>query len=139
MSKIYIVKSSEGEYEDYHVWNEKAFIKREDAEAYAKQLDKEHNQRPNFITDKFICLLRECEEELPEWEDFPEEKITPENRERWLQWQEEQENKQNKLLFDLMYKRGQLMTQAMYDQYNEWESNSYTNWHDCSIEELELV
>lgn len=139
MSKIYIVKSSEGEYEDYHVWNEKAFTKREDAEAYAKQLDKEHNQRPHFITDKFICLLRECEEELPEWEDFPEEKITPENRKRWLQWWEEQENKQNKLLCDLMYKRGQFMTQAMYDQYNEWESNSYTNWHNCSIEELELV
>lgn len=31
-----------------------------------------------------------------------------------------QEKKQNKLLFELMYKRGQFMTQEMYDQYNEW-------------------
>lgn len=139
MSTIYIVKSSEGEYEDYHVWNEKAFTKKEDAEAYAKQLDKEHNQRPHFVTDEFICLLRECEEMLPEWEDFPE-KITPENREKWLQWQEEQEKKQNELLFKLMYERGQFMTQAMLDQYDEWESNVYTNyWYECEIEELELI
>lgn len=139
MSKIYIVKSSEGDYEDYHTWNEKAFTKREDAEEYAKLLDKEHNARPHFVTDEFICLLRECENELPDWEDFPEEKITDENRDRYFRWQEEQEEKQNKLLFDLMYQRGQYMSKEMLDQYDQWESNSYTNWHDCEIEELELV
>lgn len=138
MGKIFIVKSSEGEYENYHVWNEKAFTKREDAEAYAKQLDKEHNQRPYFITDEFICLLRECEDELPEWEAFPE-KITPENRKKLLQWADNQEKKRNELLFDLMRKRGQFMTQAMYDQYSEWENNSYINWHECKIEEIELL
>lgn len=136
--KIYIVKSSNGEYEDYRVWNEKAFTKREDAEAFAKSLDEAHNSRPHFITDEFICLLRECEAELPEWEKFPE-KVTPENKDRWLKWNEDQEKKQNELLFELMYKRGQFMTQAMYDQYDEWESNSYTNWHKCEIEELDLI
>ena len=30
MSKIYIVKPSEGEYEDYYIWNEKAFLTREE-------------------------------------------------------------------------------------------------------------
>ena len=138
MSKIYIVKSSEGEYEDYHIWNEKAFLTREDAEAYAKELDNEHNKRPHFVTDEFICLLRECESKLPEWEDFPEQ-LTTENRETYFKWQEEQEKKQNKLLFELMYKRGQFMTQEMYDQYNEWENNSYTRWYPCEIEELELI
>ena len=138
MSKIYIVKSSEGEYEDYHTWNEKAFLKREDAEAYAKELDNEHNIRPHFITDEFVCLLRECESQLPDWEDFPE-KVTEENRDAWFKWQEEQEEKQKELLFDLMYKRGQFMTQAMYDQYNEWEDNSYTCWYPSEIEELELI
>lgn len=139
MTKIYIVKSSEGEYEDYHVWNEKAFTKREDAEAYAKQLDKEHNYRPQFITDAFLSTLRDCEYELPDWEEFPEEKITPENKNRWLKWQEEQEEKQIQLLINLMYQKGQFMTRDMYEQYEEWENNSYTNWYDCSIEELELV
>lgn len=138
MSKIYIVKSSEGEYEDYHVWNEKAFTKKEDAEAFAKLLDKEHNSRPQFVTDEFLCLLRQCEDELPDWEDFPEQ-MTLENREDWLKWQEEQDEKQTKLLLDLMYKRGQFMTREMYDQYTAWESDSYTNWHKCEIEEIELV
>lgn len=138
MGKIYIVKSSEGEYEDYHIWDERAFLKREDAEAFAKELDNEHNKRPQFVTDEFICLLRECESQLPDWEDFPE-KVTDENRDAWFKWQEEQERKQNELLFDLMYKRGQFMTQAMYDQYNEWEDNSYTRWYPSEIEELELV
>ena len=138
MSKIYIVKSSEGEYEDYHCWNEKAFIKREDAEAYAKFLDEKHNDKPQFITDTFLSILNDCEWELPDWEDFPEKKITSENRDRWLQWQEEQEEKHIQLLIDLMYKKGQFITREMYDQYIQWESDSYIRWHNCQIEELEL-
>lgn len=138
MSKIYIVKSSEGEYEDYCVWNEKAFLKREDAEAYAKELDNEHNQRPHFVTDEFIRLLKECESELPECEDFPEQ-LTTKNREAYFKWYDEQDEKQNKRLFELMCKRGQFMTPEMYDQYNEWEDNSYTRWYPSEIEELELV
>ena len=50
-----------------------------------------------------------------------------------------QEKKQNKLLFELMYKRGQFMTQEMYDQYNEWENNFYTRWYPSEIEKLELA
>lgn len=139
MSKIYIVKSSEGEYKDYFVYNEKAFLKKEDAEAYAKALDFEHSKRPHFITDEFINILRECESELPDWKAFPEGKLTNENRDRYIKWLEEQEEKQNKLLFELMYQRGQYMTKEMYDQYDEWESNSYRVWHNCEIEELELI
>lgn len=138
MSKIYIVRSSNGEYEDYEEWNEKAFLKREDAESFAKELDDKHNERPHFITDEFIDLLKECECELPDWEAFPE-KVTNENIDAWIKWQEEQERKQNELLFDLMYKRGQFMTQAMYDQYLEWEEKNYKKWNNCLIEELELV
>lgn len=139
MKKIYVVKSSEGEYEDYFVWNEKAFTKKEDAEAYAKELDEMHCERPAFITDEFISLLRECEEKLPDWEEFPDYPVTSENRENWGKWMDEQEKKQNNMLFQLMYERGQLLTQTMYDLYLDWESNSYRVWHDCIIEELDLV
>lgn len=38
-----------------------------------------------------------------------------------------------------MYKRGQFMTQEMYDQYNEWENNFYTRWYPSEIEKLELA
>lgn len=138
MSKIYIVKSSEGEYEDYYVRNEKAFLKKEDAEAYARELDNEHNKRPNFITDEFIHSLTECEENLPDWDEFVGE-LTSENRDNWLKWQEDQQNKQDKQLLDLMYQRGYYITKEMLDQYYQWEQDSYTNWHDCTIEELELV
>ena len=138
MSKIYIVQSSAGAYEDYHIWNEKAFLKKEDAEAFAKELDNEHNKCPQFITDEFIQCLKDCEHQLPDWDDFPE-KVTAENKDKWLKWQKEQEEKQNKLLFELMYEQGQFMTQEMYDQYEEWESNSYIQWYPCNIEELELV
>lgn len=137
MSKIYIVKSASGEYEDYYVWNEKAFNKKEDAEAYAKQLDEEHNRIPQFITDEFIEILADCEYELPDWDDVPEDILN--DKEKRQQWAAEQQKKQNELLFELMYKRGQFMTQEMYNQYLEWDSNSYTVWHDCQIEELELV
>ena len=139
MNKIYIVKSSEGEYENYHFRNEKAFTKKKDAEAYAELLDKKHNYRPQFITDAFLSTLRDCEYELPDWEEFPEEKITPENKNRWLKWQEEQEEKQIQLLINLMYQKGQFMTKDMYEQYEEWGNNSYTCWHPSEIEEIELV
>ena len=38
-----------------------------------------------------------------------------------------------------MYEQGQFINQEMYDQYEEWESNSYIQWYPCNIEELELV
>lgn len=137
MSKIYIVQSSFGEYEDYRVQNEKAFTSRKAAEEYAKKLDTAYQYKPEFITDEFINILTECEYELPEWEDFPGKYV--ENPEAWCKWQEEQQKKQNKLLFELMYKRGQFMTQEMLDQYEDWESRQYESYYDCNIEELELV
>lgn len=38
--------SSEGEYEDYHERIEKAFRNKEDAEAYAKEIDAQHFLQP---------------------------------------------------------------------------------------------
>lgn len=115
------------------------FGKRKDAEAYAELLDKKHNYRPQFITDTFLSTLRDCKYELPDWEEFPEEKITPENKNRWLKWRDEQNEKEIQLLINLMYQKGQFMTKDMYEQYEEWENNSYTCWHPSEIEEIELV
>lgn len=137
MSKIYIVISSCGQYEDYHHWNEKAFLNKNDAIKYAKELDKLHSDKPAFITDEFEKILNDCEFELPDWEDFPGDDIK--EKDKYFKWQEEQEQKQNKLLFEMMYQRGQFITQEMYDQYISWKDNEYNDYFDCKVEELELV
>lgn len=45
-TKIYIVENSEGEYSDSPSWIEKAFRRKEDAEAFARQLDEERFAEP---------------------------------------------------------------------------------------------
>ena len=47
-TKIYIVESSEGEYSDSPSWIEKAFRRKEDAEAFARQLDEERFAEPTI-------------------------------------------------------------------------------------------
>lgn len=137
MSKIYIVKSSSGSYEDYSCWNEKAFTNRDEAEAYAKELDKQHFYKPQFITDDFERLIGECEDLIPEWEDSPYDLLT--QKDKYLEWCDQNNARDTKLLINLMYERGQFMTEAMYDSYNDWHDNNYREWYNCEIEELELV
>ena len=55
-TKIYIVESSEGEYSDSPSWIEKAFRRKEDAEAFARQLDKERFAEPAIE----VKLWEEC-------------------------------------------------------------------------------
>lgn len=137
MNKVYVVKSSCGEYEDYSCWNEKAFLNKEDAKKYAKELDDKHFNKPSFITDEFAQAIQECEFDLPDYEDFPDE-ITNENRDDYLKWLEQQENKQTKMLIDMMYKKGYFLTEEMYAQFNEWLDRQ-GDYYDCEIEELELI
>lgn len=139
MSKIYIVKSSSGSYDDYRCWNEKAFIKQEDAKVYAKELDKKHYYKPPFITDKFIELIEECEDLVPNWESFPEYPITDANRDAYNKWIANQVDKQVKTLLELLYTRGLFITEQMYDAYQAWRSNEDEEWHNCIIEEIELL
>lgn len=135
MSKVYIVKSSCGEYEDYSCWNEKAFLNKEDAIKYANELDGLHFDKPSFITDKFEQDYIDCEYELPDWEDFPEG-ITKENEERYIKWNEEQDSKRTKMLIDMMHKRGYFLTKEMNDQYIKWLERK--DYYDCEVEELDL-
>lgn len=137
MSKIYIVKSSKGSYEDYFCYNEKAFVNREDAEVYAKELDQKHYCKPQFITDSFECLVRECEDLIPDWEDYPEHPIV--DFDAYNKWVNEHNEKDEELMCKLMYEHGQYMTREMYDQFNAWRGNEYDEWHNCEIEEIELV
>lgn len=136
--KIYVVKSSCGEYEDYSIWNEKAFYKKEDAEKYAKELDTKHREKPSFITDDFINNLYDCEYRVPEWASY-EGPTNPIDVDEYRKWVREQQNKEIELLIKYMAERGHELTKEKYEIFEEWNENAYREWHDCSIEELEIV
>lgn len=132
---IYMVKSSSGVYEDYREWNEKAFTNKEDAEKYAKELDDLHQAKPQFVTDEFIEAYDQCYDDAPDWGEGPKYIEDPEAYHRWV----EEKNRQNdEHIIKTMYKKGFYVTESMLQQYEEWESNRYNDWHECDVEELEL-
>lgn len=133
MKKIYIVQSSEGIYEDFHVWNEKAFTKKEEAEKYAKKLDKQHNSRPDFLTEKFKEDFEDIEENLPEWGSCYL------SGEEYADWVSKQNAREDAEIIEGMIKRGYTFNKKMYDEYRNWESEQYYEWHPCVVEEIELV
>lgn len=132
MSKIYIVQSSCGEYEDYHIWNEKAFTNKEDAEKYAEELDLKHNYRPEFITPEFELAFYDSDDEIPSFEAFDGDKET------YLQWYARYTKHNNDCLIKIMSEKGFHLTKEMIEQFEEWESDSYNDYHPCNIDEIEL-
>lgn len=138
MSKIYIVKSSSGSYEDYRAWNEKAFTDKHKAEEYACMLNKVHEHKPEFITKDFQSNYNECYDNLPDWEDFPEP-ITDDNRSEYTKWEDNNIEKDREIIIDEMYKRGFFLTKNMIELYERWENSQYEDYHKCTVEELELV
>lgn len=136
--KIYVVKSSRGEWEDYLVWNEKAFYKKEDAEKYAKELDAKHRAKPSFITDSFENDMMEGDELTPDWPPY-DGPTSPVDMEHYSQWVKEQQQKEMDFLVNFMNEKGHNVTVENLTDYYEWESNSYHDWHDCRVEELEIV
>lgn len=135
MSKIYIVKSAKGQYEDYREWNAKAFTTKEKAYEFAKELDKIHRSKPDFITEEFINAYNECYDNLPDWGDFP---LTKENGLKFIEWQEECTEKDREILIKELSKKGFSVTEDTLDQYEQWEIDSYDEYYDCKVEELEL-
>ena len=133
--KIYIVKSSEGEWEDYRSWNEKAFVSKEKAEEYAKELDKKHYYKPEFITEEFEDLYNEAGDIFYEDNEYPKYD-NPNYDELTSQWYENEQ----KFIIQYMKDRGINITPEMYKEYEDWILDGrYYVWDDCTIEELELV
>lgn len=135
MSKIYIVKSSCGDYDEYGHWNEKAFVHKEDAEAYAKELDAQHRYKPRFITTQFEDSINECRNLLPAWGSDPYK----DDPEKHIEWLEKRIENDINTLYKLMCERGIFMTPEMYEQYIDWENRMYEKYRDCEIEELEIT
>lgn len=132
--KIYIVKSAEGTWDDYHSWNEKAFISKEKAEEYAKELDKKHYYRPEFITEKFEDLFNEAGDIFEENNPYPKYN-DPDYKKLYVHWKENEK----KFIIQYMRDREINITPETYEEYIEWMyDGQYYDWDDCKIEEIEL-
>ena len=138
MSKIYIVKSSKGSYEDYRSWNEKAFTDKHKAAEYAYMLNKAHEYKPEFITEELQSNYSECYDNLHEWGEFPSMPNTDNKRSEYTKWVNNTIEKDREIIIDEMYKRGFFLTKNMIEQYERWEDNQYEDYHKCTIEELDL-
>lgn len=132
MSKIYIVQSSCGEYEDYRIWNEKAFTSKEKAEQYAKELDEKHNSRPSFITDEFIEAYNEVYDEIPDFEEYNSDKET------YFEWHKRLRLHDDYHMVKGLISRGFEVSIKMLRDFEEWESNSYDEWSPCNIDEIDF-
>ena len=138
MSKIYVVKSSSGTYEDYRSWNEKAFTNVDKAVEYAHILDMSHNNKSEFITEEFQSNYSECYDNLPDWGDFPELPINDDNKGKYTKWVDDNIEKDREIIIKEMYKRGFFLTKNMIELYEKWEDNQYEDYHKCTVEELNL-
>lgn len=134
MRKIYLVKSLSRSYQCFFEKNERAFTDKKEAENFAIEFNKSHQNKPSFITDDFIKAIDECEANLPEWEPLPDD-MSEEERNKWYQ---KQADISTRCIMDMMYQRGFLLTEQMHKQYQEWYNNMYLTWYDCIIEEIEL-
>ena len=141
--KIYVVLSSEGQWEDYHEWIEKAFRRKKDAEAYAKQLDKEHNPKPVF-KDR---LWDEAEES---WWSMNEEKygkdwdLSPydykEEKEKNDQFYKELEERQDAFMLDYINKHSKKQyTADDIAKHKLYDENYLFQWDPGRVKEVMLV
>lgn len=77
--KIYIVKSSCDDQD----FNEKAFVNKEDARKFAKELDIKHENRPEFITDDLIKEYYSLCNSTPDWGEGPKFVEDPKEYAEW--------------------------------------------------------
>lgn len=141
MKKIFIVQTSYGTYEDFHIHNEKAFISHEKAKEYAKELDDIHNRKPVFTEDTWDEAweyISNIEEKEPN-RFINNIKYCPENMEEWTKRNEETENDLHQELLNYIHKH--VSTKYTLDdilQHVEYDNAKYMDYHPCGIKELEL-
>jgi len=142
-TKIYIVESCEGEREDTHSMIEKAFRRKEDAEAFARQLDAKHSAEPVIDKDLWeeadsVWYCTNEEKYGMNWDAVPDDiRFDKEKSEAYIKRQEELQR-----AFMLEYINTHSSHQYSMDdvfKQEEWEQNQCYDWYPCSIQEITLV
>jgi hypothetical protein len=141
MKKIFIVQSSAGSYDDYHVWNERAFISREKAELYAKEIDLSHNLSPIFNeVDWDNAWIRVNEIENKDPNRFKNEyNYVSDSSSEWSKRDEEIRLDTYQII--LSYIHEHVDTKYTIDDvinHENYEHQMYIEYHPCDIKELEL-
>lgn len=105
MKEIYLVVTSEGEYEDYRKNIERAYTSKEAAEKYAKELDHKYD----FITPKVIEDYENAEDYVDDYQErnpdlFKNPYNYIDNREKYLKELDLINNRVDKILLDYLNK-----------------------------------
>lgn len=133
MKKIWIVKSVT---ESGAEFVEVAFTSYDKAREYATELDKQNNDKPQFVTDGFIKAYNETYCNIPDWEDY---KGTPGDMDDWYAYCDSMFDSDVKYIIDSMYKKGFFVTRQMIIDYQNYENKTQFKWIPCEIEEIELI
>lgn len=123
--KIYVVNESKGSYDDFYTSPVRAFVSKEKAEQFAKELDKSH-YIPDFISDKLSDNYKEWEEKWDE--DNPYDYIATDSTYD-QKWETDRNN----------YLKEQGLTDEQIKAFIQWEDNDqFEDWNESFIIEIEL-
>lgn len=156
--KIYAVMSSKGTYDSYHKWVEKCFTNIDDAAEYAKIIDESHRYESRIPDKVFDDIENHWHNDIynPEITKFCKDNDIPTQNDinDVPEWMCHRTEKQNKMVMEFADKiewqydewcikyltehYPEYTTQDYWDYRNAVE-HSWDEWHDCEIEELELV
>lgn len=138
MSKIYVVASCSGMYEDYREWEEKAFTNREDAVKFAKELDYYHEHlKPDFVDDNFDNVYDDASWEAPEFNPSFKYQDDPD---KWVAERDKYNEKCMEFILSYMKERGYpKLTMEMLKEYDDYDTFRYEVFHPCIIKEVELA
>lgn len=154
--KIYIVISSEGQYEEYREKNERAFTNYDDAVQYAADLDRQHDDMKNTgrISDMDMEKARELYYKWwdDEWKRLAAEYGVQYEDNGQVVWTEENIDLQDKVNDELNKQECQKLLEyltQLFPLYNytmddvvqyyiNAENYLWHDWHKCKIEEIEL-
>ena len=131
--KIWIVKSIQ-EDPDFEMV-ERAFLTEEAANNYAKQLDKEHSEKPQFVNPEFEKAFDNVVGSIPNWDPYTGERG---NMDDWFAYYDEQYAKETKFIIDEMYKRGFFITEQMVREYDVYLDYSQYTWLPCEVVQITL-
>lgn len=155
---IYAVMSSKGTYDSYHKWVEKCFTNMDDAAEYARIIDESHKYEsriPDNVMDEIEEHWYECvydpsitnfciDNDIPTQEemcDIPEWMCsrTEEQTKMVIEFANKVEEQYDEWCIKYLTEHYPEYTVQDYRDYHEAVEHSWDEWHDCEIEELELV
>lgn len=140
MRKIYLVECGEGEWEDSYSWIEKAFVNRNKAEKFAKEVDEKHDYQPVFdseLWDEITCQVEEYFEKYPDtcFNEFCGKKDC---YDKWKKRDEEINELEKSLYLKFLLEKNHSATIEEVNKQMEFEENKWKHYHVSRVIEMDL-